>query len=227
MKETQPFKKWIRNNRVAIGIAGIFFLLGATRFLPYHTDWVVYQTWLIAFSVLVLGVVSIPISYLLSFFENDWFIYIFDMMILTSLGTGIGLWVQKLWREGKKTSIYFALPIIILLNGFCVVSTVVFSDVLIGPVNASCEQYISSDDGIRIVSHAEYGVLAGTHFFVLRTDDGKNWRQIKHIRWDDRIKLQCDNIRELDEKSGWKWAVTSNSSFNIYTEDNGSSWVIE
>jgi hypothetical protein len=231
MNSLSPLKTWIKNNLLAILISGLFISIGFARFLPLNANWVVWQTSFTALGQLVLGLIDIPIRILIALasgMTEDWItIYILDISLLALVGIALGTLIQISWKVNRRATLY-ALILIIWINAWYGVCEVVCGDIVIGPVEQVCEQFIPAKKGIRVVSHSEIGILAGTHFFFLNTNDGgKSWQQFEHIRWDDQAKLGCENIGFVAKKSTWEWRVQiSYSSIIVYTEDEGNSWRI-
>ncbi len=85
----------------------------------------------------------------------------------------------------------------------------------------TCENFISPENGLRILEFDEVGILAGFHFFYLFTHDGgKTWEQLMTVRFDDPTNPDCSTIASLDDGFIWVW-----SSYGVRTtKDNGKNW---
>ena len=224
-------KKVIGKYPFALIVWGSFIFVGLMRFLPLDADWIVWRSRFMAMGQLIFGIVDIPIHLLFLLFgfsetTDGVIIYLVGLVLLSIPVLVVGALVQELWSRGNI--VRFVLIMVVGMNVACGFWQILWGDTIIRSPQAICERFISPTNGIRVMAYPEAGILAGTHYFFKKTEDGgKTWEQVAHFRWDDTINLECGDIKSSNGKLVWEWLIQVPSEVKVYTQDGGKNWYLD
>lgn len=213
---------WLRNNSIVV-LSTVFYLLYAVILsLPAHYSWFQLHRDLMALGQVLVGFVEFPLRFcsLFTFGAPSQFMGIFTFLYFLLAGYTVGKVVQILWRKGGAGRV--AILVGFLANSAMGLFMLAWSDILVTAEPAqTCEEFVSPQNGIRIVEFDEVGILPGVHFFYLFTGDGGDtWQQLMTTRFDDPINPDCSTIGSLEDNFIWIW-----SSYGVRTtQDNGKTW---
>jgi len=212
---------WIKHNRIFIVVIAIYVSYPFILYLSPHYSWFEIKRSLMAMGQVIVGLLEVPARLLVFQFRfgaSGEMVVVFIYFLLA--GLGVGKATQFLW--GKGTTARISIVLAFLINGAIGLFILAWSDT---PVTANpdqtCEHFISSENGLRIVEFDEIGILPGVHFFYLFTHNGgKTWEQLMTVQYGDPANPDCSTIAALDDGFIWIW-----SSYGVRTtKDNGKTW---
>jgi hypothetical protein len=220
--KTKSALNWMCSNLVVIVAMTIYSAYAIILYLPSHYSWFELQRNIIAAGEIIVGIIEFPLRlFSLATFSAPWqFMAMLAFFYFCVAGFAVGKITQALYRKGWIGRI--AILSAFIFNGVIGFFMMAWGDILVIEKPAqSCENFITEQDGLRIVVFEEAGVLSGNHFFYLFTSNGGNdWKQLMTVRNDDPVEPDCNTIGSLGENFIWVW-----SSFSVRTtNDGGVSW---
>ncbi len=212
----------VKKHLVVFVVTGLCIAYGILDyFIPPHYTWFELHRNIMAIGVLILGIAIFPVSYILYFTGSIWQVN----AIVAFLGfafTGIvaGKIIQAIWRRGWLGKIIIAVALI--LNSGFGLFLLAWADVLVKENPSSgCQAFITSEQGLRIITFDQRRIMPGSYNFYLYTSDGgKTWRQLFFEIREEIGGGNCQNVGALSNNFFWIWGF---NNLRI-THDRGLTW---